>query len=92
MRQAIIITFACLAVTGCSVNPKPLSRSELALSADDYRLRVTANQEPLNGPVGLYEAMARALKYNLDRRVEMMETALRGRELQLSRRRALDQK
>lgn len=85
MRQAILITFACFAVAGCSVNPKPMSRSELAFRADDYRLRVTANQEPLNGPVNLYEAMARALKYNLDRRVEMMETALRGRELKLAR-------
>lgn len=91
MRQAIFITFACFAVTSCSVNPKPLSRSELALSADDYRLRVTADQEPLNGPVSLYEAMARALKYNLDKRVELMETALRGKELQLSRRDMLPQ-
>jgi outer membrane protein TolC len=84
MRHIISTTIACLALIGCSVSPKPLERSDLALSADDYRLRVTADQEPLSGPVGLYEAMARALKYNLDRRVEMMEAALRRRELRLT--------
>ena len=38
-----------------------------------------ADQEPIKGSIGLYEAMARALKYNLDYRVEMMNTTLAAR-------------
>lgn len=33
-------------------------------------------QEPLSGALTLYQAMARALKYNLDHRVKMMERAV----------------
>ncbi|MEM8827185.1 MAG: TolC family protein, partial [Pseudomonadota bacterium] len=36
------------------------------------------------GPVGLYEAMARALKYNLDYKVEMMEEALKVQALDVT--------
>ncbi len=42
------------------------------------------DQEPLSGPVDLYEAMARALKYNLDARVELMHKMLAQTQLDLS--------
>lgn len=72
-------------LAGCSVTPKPLAPSELATKADQNFATVDANQEPVSGPIDLYEAMARALKYNLDYKVEMMEEALKTRELNLSR-------
>ena len=71
-------------LSGCSVTPKPLSASDLDVRASDNRVAVTAGQEPLTGPIDLYEAMARALKYNLDYRVEQMQQALKDRELKLS--------
>jgi len=46
---------------------------------------VAANQEPITAPINLYEAMARALKYNLDYRVELMSQALRLSEFELTR-------
>jgi len=85
MRKFILTAAACFTLIGCAVNPLPLDQSDLALKADDYRLRVTADQEPITRPVSLYEAMARALKYNLDKRVELMETALRTGNLKLAR-------
>ncbi|XLM21069.1 TolC family protein, partial [Chromobacterium piscinae] len=42
------------------------------------------SQEPLTAPVTLQEAMARALKYNLDYRVKLMEEAMAQRQLDLS--------
>jgi outer membrane protein TolC len=84
MRQFATSAVTCFLLIGCTVNPSPLDPSELALKANGYRLKVTADQEPVTGPVGLYEAMARALKYNLDKRVELMETALRTKELNLA--------
>ncbi|MFO1170037.1 MAG: TolC family protein [Hyphomicrobiaceae bacterium] len=41
-------------------------------------------QEPITGVVDLAEAMARAIKYNLDHRVETMQADVRDRELALA--------
>ena len=81
------ICFAIIAnaiLGGCMVTPKPYSESELAQRAEANLVNVTANQEPLTQPVDLYEAMARALKYNLNYRVEAAQTSLRTAELNLA--------
>ena len=73
-----------LLFSACAVVPKPLSEDEFTAFAIERMDRVTAGQQPVDGAIGLYEAMARALKYNLDARVEVMEAALRIRESELS--------
>lgn len=86
-RRAALLasTILCsLLLAGCAVLPTPLTQDEVASFADDKLARVIADQEPLSGSVDLYEAMARALKYNLDFQVEVAEKALRVRELDLS--------
>lgn len=86
MNAKHILGASALALlAGCSVTPKPLTPSELATKADSNFQRVDAEQEPVSGAIDLYEAMARALKYNLDYKVEMMGEALKSRELDLSR-------
>jgi len=69
---------------GCALSPIPLTPDELSINAIDKRQRVTAAQEPLSGAISLHEAYARALKYNLDHKVELYESALRVAELDLS--------
>jgi len=83
--KAIVGISAAAALSGCAVNPEPLAPSEIAATAERNFQTVDANQEPVSGPIDMYEAMARALKYNLDYKVEMMEEALKGRELEVSR-------
>ena len=86
MRVKLILSVSALTLLGaCTVTPKPLTPSELATRADANAQAVAANQEPVTGPIDLYEAMARALKYNLDYKVEMRNEALKVRELNLSR-------
>lgn len=72
-------------LAGCSVTPRPLTPSEIATTADRNIKAVDADQEPVTAPIDLYEAMARALKYNLDYKVEMAQEALKGRELDSAR-------
>lgn len=69
---------------GCVVNPESLTQAELSNAADENQSLVTADQEPVSGAISLYEAMARALKYNLDHRVEEAEAAVRVAELDLA--------
>ena len=69
---------------GCVVVPSELTQPQLSAIADEKLSVVTAGQEAVSGPIDLYEAMARALKYNLDHQVEMAEQAVRERELDLA--------
>ncbi|MGL5734183.1 MAG: TolC family protein [Beijerinckiaceae bacterium] len=64
--------------------PEPLDQQALAKMADDNLSRVVAGQEPVRGTIDVYEAIARALKYNLDQRVELMQQAVKLRELNLA--------
>jgi outer membrane protein TolC len=81
-----ITAIALLAVTigGCSVTPNPLTKAEIAIHAEEQVALVDAGQEPITGTIDLYQAMARALKYNLDQKVEQMNAALRAKELNLA--------
>ncbi len=74
----------CALLAGCAVTPEPLSDRELRDRAVDTAIRATAGQEPVNRPIGLHEAMARALKYNLKARIEKAEAILKLRELELT--------
>ncbi len=70
------LTAMALLLQGCAVNPVPLTDQELSDAASNKLARIDANQEPVAAPIGLYEAMARALKYNLDHKVELMQMSL----------------
>ncbi len=78
---ALLSTFL---IGGCAISPIPLSSDEIALGTQDKLARVTRHQEPLSGPIDLPQAMARALKYNLDHKVEVYETALRQTDVTLA--------
>ena len=69
---------------GCAVHPQPLSTAAIQERADIDLAEVAMDQEPQANAIGLYEAMARAIKYNLDLKVEQMQAALRLQELDLA--------
>lgn len=78
LRLGLLLS-AGLALSACAIAPQPLTLAEqISLAASD-RAAIYASQEPVSGPISLEEAMARALKYNLDHRVTMMERALEER-------------
>ena len=86
MQYRIFATAAfVVALSGCTITPEPLSEAELALRADDALARVTSGQEPVSRQISLYEAMARALKYNLDYRIEIYARTLADAKLDLAR-------
>lgn len=79
--SALALTAYC---AGCGITPEPLDPIEVSALAGAHAERVTAGQEPISGPISLFDAMARALKYNLDYRVEIMQEQLRGGEVILA--------
>ena len=81
---AVLTTLAVIGLSGCAIKPIPLTTDEVRTRAQEDRNVLTKDQEPVAGPIDLYEAMARALKYNLDARVELMHKMLAQTQLDLS--------
>jgi len=79
-----MVVAAGLLATACSVSPEPLTLQERRDQVAADRARLFVDQEPLTGPVTLAEAMARAIKYNLDYRQAMMEELLQAKQLDVT--------
>lgn len=76
---------ALVLLAGCTVTPQPFTSAEREARVAADRARLYRDQEPVKGPITIEEAVARALKYNLDARVALMEQAVKHRQLDLSR-------
>ena len=83
MFMGAMVIAAC-GLTSCAIQPVPLTKEEIRSRVKEDRAILTTDQEPLSGPMDLYEAMARALKYNLEARVELMHKMLAQTQLDLS--------
>ncbi|MGH9929770.1 MAG: TolC family protein, partial [Pyrinomonadaceae bacterium] len=80
----VLMLLAAISLSSCAVKPIPLTRDEVRSRMQADRAVLTKDQEPVSGPIDLYDAMARALKYNLDARVELMHKMLAQTQLDLS--------
>ena len=58
------------------MTPKPLTLQEVKEQSARDLSEAMAEQEPVSGPIDIYEAMARAIKYNLESRLKLLETSL----------------
>ena len=79
------VSLLALAVSGCAVTSQPIDRSVSEERARTDLATMFKDQEPLNGPLTLHQAMARAVKYNLEARLKVMEEALAKRQVDLAR-------
>lgn len=73
-----------LFVTGCAVIPIPLTEEEIRQRVKGDLEQLAEYQEPVSRPITLYEAMARALKFNLETRVEVLKEMVEHRQLDLA--------
>lgn len=83
-KLAICSLSACAAVllSACgTVQVQPLTANELARQTAADRQAAYANVPPVVGKLSMDEAIARALKYNLERRTRLMEEALAMNQL-----------
>lgn len=68
---SLVLLSACSAI-----EPKPYTKNEMRQRIIQDQARMYSDQEPVSSPITFYEAAARALKYNLDYRLKLMESAL----------------
>ena len=78
-NTGILVILSCatlVGLSGCSTMPVPVSSQEIIDQSGKDREAAQNGVEPVQGAVTLDEAIARALKYNLERRSKMMEETL----------------
>lgn len=74
-----------LALAACAIQPEPFSGAETSARVRTDLQAMFYGQEPLSGPLTLHEAMARALAYNLEARLRVMEQAFSQQQLDLAK-------
>ncbi|MDR0276569.1 MAG: TolC family protein [Paucimonas sp.] len=65
-----------MGLSACTITPEPLTLDQQLAEASADRSRMFDNQEPVTQAIDLDQAMARAVKYNLQQRLGLMERAL----------------
>ncbi|MDG9931173.1 MULTISPECIES: TolC family protein [unclassified Pseudomonas] len=78
------VSLLALAISGCAVTSKPIEIGESEQRARADLQSMFKDQEPLSGPLTLHTAMARAVKYNLEARLKVMEEAVAQRQVDLA--------
>lgn len=83
--KPVALAALALTLTACStVSPVPISSAALKRANDDDQAAIRRDVQPILGPLTLDEAIARAIKYNLDRRAKLMEEALALNQLDVT--------
>lgn len=75
-RRTLSVLSSLLLVACSAMQPKPATEAEMRDRLIGDQVQMYAQQEPVTGPLTFYDAAARALKYNLDYRLKLMESAL----------------
>ena len=75
-KPKLLAVMIAVMLGGCSVLPQKATKQEVESRVKEDVAKMYTNQEPITGSIGLEEAVARTLKYNLDYRLKKMESAL----------------
>jgi outer membrane protein TolC len=74
-------------LTACgTVKTKPVTVTDVVTASQADRQTAAAQTPPITGPLTLHEAVARALKYNLDQRVSIAEQVIATRQFDAAER------
>jgi multidrug efflux system outer membrane protein len=75
---------ATATLNSCAIVPEPVNPQARLSSMISDRAEMYRQQEPINQPLTFYDALARALKYNFDHRLTMMEVVLQDSQLEVA--------
>jgi outer membrane protein TolC len=81
----LAVAAALLLLSGCAVIPVPLEKEALKSIVQQDRASSVKDMPTVAAPITLSEAIARALKYNLDHRAKLWEQALAVGQLDAGR-------
>ena len=70
-RASTIVTLSALLTAGCAITPDPITEMELKEQGSARLQRLAEVRTPVTGTLTLKKAIARAVEYNLDHRVDV---------------------
>lgn len=82
--RTLAAALALAIAAGCTIRPEPLSEDEHRARVIEDRQAIASDVVPVNAPLTLPEAIARALKYNYENRLALMESVLQDRQLSVA--------
>jgi len=80
--MAKLIALSGGGLLGCASPNKPIDTNAIAVELNQRLRDQIESEDKIDGQVSLYDAMARALKYNLDQKIELAEIVMRERQLE----------
>ncbi len=84
-KKVYLAIIAALSLSACAtIQPQPVDAKHLLEQGKADLSAAQKDVEPITGELTLDQALARALKYNLDRRAKMMDEALAFKQLDVS--------
>ncbi len=78
-----IIIIAIIILSGCAIQPKVVTEEENKHRVSSDLLLLQKVHDPVQAPISLEEATARALKYNLELQIELTQKTLAQKQLNL---------
>jgi outer membrane protein TolC len=84
MRLLVLVSLCGFVLASCGQKPQSLSLQEIKKQANSDFVAISSTPEPLQRPVDLYEAIARAILFNREHKLAAMEAALSQRQLDLA--------
>ncbi len=84
MKKILIIVLTGLFIGGCGNHTEALKQTEIQTRIDRDIFNLFKNQLPVRKPLTLWDVVVRALKYNLEHRVKLMEIALAKHLLEIT--------
>jgi outer membrane protein TolC len=81
---ATLSVLTALTLGGCAITPTPISQDDVKQRVAEDKQKMFVGQEPISAPLNFSDIAARALKYNMDYRLKVMEEALAQGQLDLS--------
>ena len=84
-KNNIVISFAVATIlfTGCSVKPEFISKTEIKKDAISSMDKLNEVSIPVTKPISLDEAINRAIKHNLSKKVEVLNSVLANKKIDI---------
>jgi outer membrane protein TolC len=83
IRHTLLATSISVLISGCSITPIAVSENDISTTAQADVALLSQPQDQIERPIGLDEAIARALKNNRDKKLKALETALAQGQIDL---------
>ncbi|MEI8395454.1 MAG: TolC family protein [Rhodospirillaceae bacterium] len=82
--RGLLLSGVALAVAGCALSPDPFTPEERWAQIQHDKELIFGSSAPVAAPITLEEAMARAVKFNLDHQAEMLNQVVSQKQLNLA--------